>query len=569
MNAQHARAIVVVTCAFLAAHPARAADRLTDRPFAMRSPVIAAHGMTASAHPLASQIGIDILKAGGNAVDAAIAMNAALGLMEPTGCGIGGDLFAIVWDAKTASLHGLNGSGRSGSGLTLDSLRARGLKQIPELGGVPVTVPGTVDAWFELHRKFGRLPMREILAPAIRYAREGHPVPPVIAFYWQRGLRRFAEYPGWQATYAPGGKTPAAGDVFRNPDLAATYEIIARRGRDGFYRGDVARRIEAAVHAAGGAISQADLAAHTSTWVQPLSTNYRGYDVWELPPNTQGIAALQILNLLEPHDLAAMGHNSIATLHLMVEAKKIAYEDRARWYADPAFAPAPLERLISKAYARERAKLFDPGRAATTIPAGDAALRTGDTTYLTVVDGDRNCVSLIQSNYRGFGSGVVPEGAGFCLQDRGNLFALDPAHPNAYAPGKRPFHTIIPAFVTRDGRPLFSFGVMGGDVQPQGHVQVLCNIVDFGMNVQEAGDAARFHHEGSSEPTGEVMEQGGVLHLERGVATEVVRGLVLKGHRITESFGSFGGYQGIWIDHERGVLLGGTESRKDGSAIGY
>jgi gamma-glutamyltranspeptidase/glutathione hydrolase len=548
---------------------AAAADRLTDRSFAMRSPVIATHGMVASAHPLASQIGIDILKSGGNAVDAAIAVNAALGLMEPIACGIGGDLFAIVWDSRTRRLYGLNGSGRAAGGWTLDSLRARGLERVPELGGVPVTVPGTVDAWFELHKRFGKLPMRNILAPAIRYARDGHPVPPVIAFYWQRGVGRFADFPAWQSTYAPGGKAPAAGDVFRNPDLAATYAAIARRGRDAFYRGDLAQRIATAVRAAGGVLAVEDLAAHTSTWVEPLSTQYRGYDLWELPPNTQGVAALQMLNMLEPYDLRAMGHNTAATLHLMVEVKKIVYEDRARWYADPAFAPAPLERLLSKAYARERAKLFDPARAATRIPAGDADLRTGDTTYLTVVDAERNCVSLIQSNYRGFGSGVVPERGGFCLQDRGNLFTLDPAHPNAYAPGKRPFHTIIPAFVTRDGEPVFSYGVMGGDVQPQGHVQVLVNIVDFGMNVQEAGDAARFHHEGSSEPTGEVMQTGGVLHLESDVPAEVVRELTLKGHRVTESFGSFGGYQGIWIDHARGVLLGATESRKDGAAIGW
>lgn len=546
-----------------------AGDRLTDRPFASRSPVYATHGMVATAHPLASRIGIEILEQGGTAVDAAIAVNAALGLMEPTGCGIGGDLFAIVWDAKTRTLHGLNGSGRAGSGLTLDSLRARGLTEMPALGGVPVTVPGTVDAWFELHRRFGKLPMQTLLEPAIRAARDGHVVPPVIAFYWQRGPRRFADYPNWLATYAPGGKAPGAGDVFRNPDLAATYELIARRGRDGFYRGDLAARIAAAVQRAGGSIATADLAAHKSTWVEPLSTNYRGYDVWELPPNTQGVAALQMLNMLEPYDLASMGHNSAATLHLMVEAKKIAYEDRARWYADPEFAPAPLQQLVSKAYARERGKLFDPQRAATRIAPGDAQLRTGDTTYFTVVDADRNCVSLIQSNYMGFGSGVVPDRSGFCLQNRGNLFALDSAHPNVYAPHKRPFHTIIPALVTRDQQPVFTFGVMGGDVQPQGHVQVLCNIVDFGMNVQEAGDAPRFHHEGSSEPTGEIMRDGGTLHLESGVPADVVRDLVLKGHRITESFGTFGGYQGIWIDHARGVLIGATESRKDGCALGF
>jgi gamma-glutamyltranspeptidase/glutathione hydrolase len=544
-------------------------DRITDRAFTTRSPVVAVHGMAASAHPLATQIGIDILKAGGNAVDAAIAMNAALGLMEPVSCGVGGDLFAIVWDAKTQKLYGLNASGRAGSGATLEDLRQRGLTKMPELGGVPVTVPGCVDGWFELHRRFGKLPMAKLLEPAIRSAREGHPVPPVIAFYWQRGVRRYADYPEWQATYAPGGRAPQVGDIFRNPDLATTYERLAGGGRDAFYKGELAERIAAAVQKYGGSITVADLAAHTSTWVEPVSTNYRGWDVWELPPNTQGVAALQMLNMLERYDLKSMGFGTTATLHLMVEVKKLAYEDRARYFADADFAPAPLERLLAKPYAAERLQLFDATRAARAIPPGDAALRHGDTTYLTVVDADRNAISLIQSNYMGFGSGVVPAGAGFTLQDRGNLFNLDASHPNAYAPHKRPFHTIIPAFVTREGRPVFSFGVMGGDMQPQGHVQVLCNILDFGMDVQEAGDAPRWHHEGSSEPTGEVMQDGGVLHLESGFAPEVVRELVQKGHRITADVGGYGGYQGIWIDAVRGVLLGASESRKDGCAIGY
>jgi len=549
--------------------PASAADRLTDRSFTMRSPVVATHGMVASAHPLATQIGIDILKAGGNAVDAAIAVNAALGLMEPVSCGVGGDLFAIVWDAKTQKLHGLNGSGRASGSLTLEQLRARGVEKMPPFGGLPVTVPGTVDAWIELHKRFGKLPLPKLLEPAIRYAREGHPVPPVIAFYWQIGVRRYADFPEWQATYAPGGAAPQAGEIFHNPDLASTYEKIAKGGRDAFYKGEIARRIAVAVQKYGGAITEEDLAAHTSTWVEPASTSYRGYDVWELPPNTQGIAALQILNLLENFDLKAMGFGTLETLHLMVEAKKIVYEDRAKYYADPEFAKTPLTALLSKTYAKQRLEHYDPRRAQRRIPAGDVDLRDGDTTYLTVVDADRNAVSLIQSNYRGFGSGVVPEGCGFTLQDRGELFNLDPTHANAYGPGKRPFHTIVPAFVTRGGKPVFSFGVMGGDMQPQGHVQVLCNLIDFGMDVQEAGDAPRFHHEGSSEPTGEVMADGGELHLESGFAPEVVRGLALKGHRITHSLGSYGGYQGIWIDHERGVLLAGSESRKDGCAIGY
>jgi gamma-glutamyltranspeptidase/glutathione hydrolase len=502
-------------------------------------------------------------------VDAAIAVNAALGLMEPVACGVGGDLFAIVWDAKTGKLHGLNGSGRAGSRFTLEQLRAQGLTSVPQWGGLPVTVPGTVDAWMELHARFGKLPLAKLLEPAMRYARQGHPVAPVIAFYWQRGVRRYADFPEWQATYAPGGKAPAAGDVFRNPDLAATYEKIARSGRRGFYEGEVAKRIVETTQKYGGSLTLDDLAAHRSTWVEPLSTNYRGWDVWELPPNTQGIAALQLLNLLEPHDLRAMGFGTAPTLHLMVEMKKIVYEDRARYYADPDFAQMPLERLLSKEYAVQRAKLFDPARAARSIAPGDLPLRVGDTTYLTVVDADRNAVSLIQSNYGGFGSGVVPAGCGFTLQNRGNLFNLDPAHANAYAPRKRPFHTIVPAMVTQNGKAVFSYGVMGGDMQPQGHVQVLCNIVDFGMDVQEAGDAPRWHHEGSSEPTGEVMQDGGTLNLESGLPADVVRDLALKGHRITENPGVYGGYQGIWIDWERGVLIGGTESRKDGCALGY
>ncbi|MFQ5599095.1 MAG: gamma-glutamyltransferase [Candidatus Krumholzibacteriia bacterium] len=551
------------------ASTATPADRLTGRQDAMRSPVIAPHGMVASAHPLATRIGVGILEAGGTAVDAAIAVNAALGLMEPTGSGIGGDLFAIVWDARAQQLYGLNASGRAPRGSTLEGLRARGLTEMPPFGALPVTVPGAVDGWFELHDRFGKLPMKDLLAPAIRYAREGHPLPPVIAFYWSRGPKRYADFPEFLKTYAPGGRAPRAGEIFRNPNLADTYEKIARRGRDVFYSGDIARRIVDALQRHGGAMTLEDLAAHTSTWVQPVSTSYRGYDVWELPPNTQGIAALQMLNMLEHYDLESMGHNSVETLHLMVEVKKIVYEDRARYYADPEFADLPLASLISRSYAAERLKLFDPQRAQRRIPAGDLPLQTGDTTYLTVVDSERNAVSLIQSNYWGFGSGVVPEGTGFCLQNRGNLFSLDPQHANAYAPGKRPFHTIIPGFVTRDGKPVFSFGVMGGGMQPQGHVQVLCNIIDFGMNVQEAGDAPRFRHTGSTEPTGGPMQDGGRLHLESGIAPEVVRELMLKGHRVTHRVGGYGGYQGIWIDHENHVLIGATESRKDGMALGY
>jgi gamma-glutamyltranspeptidase/glutathione hydrolase len=550
-------------------------DRVTGRSFATRSEVIAKHGMAATSHPLATQIAIDILKKGGSAVDAAIAANAALGLMEPTSNGIGGDLFAIVWDAKTRKLHGLNASGRSPFGLTREYFIEKGMDRIPRLGPLPISVPGCVDGWFELHGKFGKLPMSEVLAPAIQYAREGFPVSELIAYYWGRsgGLRR---YDGFEQTFLPNGKAPAKGEIFRNPALASTLEKIGVGGRDAFYKGELADVMDAFCQRVGCFLRKRDFAEHTSTWVEPVSTNYRGYDVWELPPNGQGIAALQMLNILEGFDLRAMGHNTAAYLHHQLEAKKLAYEDRARFYADPDFANIPIKRLISKAYAKQRRKLIDPRRAARRYPPGDitlaradAKLRDGDTIYLTVADKDRNMVSLIQSNYRGFGSGLCPDGLGFCFQDRGELFTLDENHPNTYEPHKRPFHTIIPAFVTKDGQPFMSFGVMGGDMQPQGHVQVLCNIVDFGMNLQEAGDAARYHHTGSSEPTGTVMTDGGTVALESGIPHEIRRALARLGHRLRLRIGPYGGYQAIRYDAENDVYIGASESRKDGQAAGY
>ncbi len=445
-------------------------DRITGRAFSTRSEVIAPHGMAATSHPLATQIALDILKGGGSAVDAAIAANAALGLMEPTSCGIGGDLFAIVWDSRTRKLHALNASGRSPHELTLAELNGRGLKTIPDFGPLPVTVPGCVDGWAELHAKFGRLPLKDILAPTIRYAREGHPVSELIAYYWAIGGRTLREHPGFAETFLPGGRAPAKGEMYRNPALAATLEKIAAGGRDAFYKGDLADAMDAYCRRIGCYLRKRDLAEHTSTWVEARSTNYRGYDVWEIMPNTQGLAALQMLNILEGFDLKSMGHNSPAYLHTLIEAKKLAYEDRARYYADPDFAKIPLDWLLSKDYAAERRTLINLERAATRYPAGiapaaagaadaamlaraDAALRGCDTIYLTVADKDRNMVSLIQSNYRGFGSGLCPDGLGFCFQDRGALFNLDESHPNAYAPHKRPFHTIIPAFITRDGKP--------------------------------------------------------------------------------------------------------------------
>jgi len=537
-----------------------------------RSEVIATQGMAATSQPLATQVALDILKRGGTAVDAAIAANAAIGLMEPTGSGVGGDLFAIVWDAKSGKLHGLNASGRSPRSLTLEQLRAElrklGVSTIPRTGPLPVSVPGAVDGWFELHSRFGRLPMKELLQPAISYARNGFPVTEVIAQGWAANARVLSKYPNFAETFMPGGKPPAKGDIFRNPRLADTLSAIAEGGRDAFYKGEIAQRIERYMRANGGYLTASDLAAHRSEWVEPVSTNYRGYDVWELPPNTQGVAALDMLNIQEPYDLKSMGFGSAEYLHVFIEAKKLAFEDRARYYGDPEFSKIPLGRLLSKEYAARRRALIGE-KAALTYPVDNQAVDHGDTIYMTVADSAGNMVSLIQSNYRGMGSGMVPDGCGFSLQDRGELFSLQDGHPNVYAPGKRPFHTIIPAFVTRNGKPWLSFGVMGGAMQPQGHVQILVNLIDFGMNLQEAGDAPRARHDGSSEPTGEVMRDGGQVVLEQGFSPAVVKALEARGHKVTvENDGDFGGYQAI-RRNEQGVYFGASESRKDGAAQGY
>jgi gamma-glutamyltranspeptidase/glutathione hydrolase len=548
--------------------PLHAGDRSTGLAFATRSEVFAQHGMAATSHPLATQAALDILKAGGSAVDAAIAANACLGLMEPTGNGIGGDLFAIVWDPKSKKLHGLNASGRSPKSLTLEYFQQQGLKSIPPRGPLPVSVPGTVDGWFELHGKFGRLPIKQVLAPAIGYARDGHPVSETIAYYWARSVPLLSPYPGFKEQFTIGGRAPAKGEVWKNPHLARTLEKIAEGGRDAFYKGDIARAVADYIKAQGGFLSYEDLAAHHGEWVEPVSTRYRGYDVWELPPNSQGIAALQMLNILEGYDLRAMGFGSPGHLHVLTEAKKLAFEDRAKYYADPAFVKQPVRELVSKAYAKQRRKLLDLNKAAKRYDAGNPALRDGDTIYLTTADQDGMMVSLIQSNYRGMGSGMTPPGLGFILQDRGELFSLEPGQNNTYAPAKRPFQTIIPAFITKDGAPWLSFGVMGGDMQPQGHVQIVLNLIDFGMNLQEAGDAPRMYHTGSSEPTGEVMADGGMLYLESGFAPETVRELVNRGHAVgATSPGAYGGYQAI--KREKGVYVGASESRKDGHAAGY
>ncbi len=546
-----------------------AADRITGPTWATRSEVIAANGMVATSHPLAAQIGVDILEKGGTAVDAAIAVNAALGLMEPTGSGIGGDLFALVWDASSGKLFGLNASGAAPSAHTLQLFREQGLKQVPYRGPLSWTVPGCVAGWFALHERFGGLPMKTLLQPTITYARQGFPLTELIAHYWSLSVAAFKDYANFQQLYAPDGRAPAKGDIFRNPQLADTLARIAESGADAFYRGAIAQRMVEYSNRVGGHFSHQDLAACTPRWEEPLSVDYRGHRVWELPPNGQGIAVLQMLAMLERIDVAALEHNTADYLHTLVEIKKLVYEDRAKFYADPAFADVPIRELISAGYAESRLKRFDPRRSARVVPAGNPRLETGDTVYLTVVDRHRNVVSLIQSNYGGFGSGNVPDGLGFCIQNRGALFSLEEGHANVVAPGKRPFHTIIPAMVTRDGKPVFTFGVMGGAMQPQGHVQILCNILDFGMNIQAAGDAPRFRHSGSSQPSGEIMRDGGVLHLESGVPWAVVRALIEKGHRIAPDPGGYGGYQGIWIDHQRGILLGGSESRKDGCALGY
>lgn len=561
------RHVVFITSFLLINMCIHGQDRITGLPFATRSEVIARNGMAATSQPLATQVALDILKSGGNAIDAAIAANAVLGLMEPTGCGIGGDLFTIIWDAESLQLYGLNASGRSPAALTLSWFKEHGYQQIPPLGPLPVTVPGCVDGWFEMHRRFGSLPMTYILRPAIDYAREGFPVSELIAYYWQRNARSLMHYPGFAGIFMPGGSAPAKGEIFKNPFLAGTLEKIATMGRDVFYKGEIADSIGDYMKRNGGFLTREDLAAHTSEWIEPVSVNYRGYDVWELPPNGQGIAALQILNILEGYDIQSMGQQSAGYLHILTEAIKLVFEDRANYYADPGFSRIPVSWLISKDYAALRRSLISPDTAALMVSPG--VPEQGNTIYLTVADREGNMVSLIQSNYRGMGSGMTPGKLGFVLQDRGELFSLQEGHPNVFEPGKRPFHTIIPAFITRNGQPWISFGVMGGSMQPQGHVQIVVNLIDFGMNLQEAGDAPRIRHGGSSEPTGEKMMDGGILFMESGFPPETIRELEKKGHTIRFSDGNFGGYQAIMRDTVTGVYYGASESRKDGQAAGY
>ena len=549
-----------------------AQDRTYGKVGATRSQVIAQNGMAATSHPLSTQVALDVLKAGGNAVDAAIAASAMEGVVEPHVNGIGGDLYAIVWDAKTKKLHGLNGSGRSPKSLTLAEFKKRGITHIPSYGPLPVTVPGCVDAWFELHKKFGSMPMNKLLENAVSYARNGFPVHAELAALLPRIPALYSNFPNVVQHYSLNGKLPQEGDIFKNPNLANTLERIGKEGRDVFYKGDMARVMDAFMKKNGGFLAYEDLAGHTSTWVEPVSVNYRGYDVWELPPNGQGIAVLQMLNILEGYDFSKIKLGSAEHIHLFTEAKKLVFEDRAKYYADIEFAKIPVKSLISKEYAAERRKLINPNKASVSIDAGNPALKDGDTIYMTIADKEGNMVSLIQSNYRGFGSGMMPDGLGFILHDRGELYSLKEGENNTYAPGKRPFHTIIPAFVTKDGQPMMSFGVMGGAFQPLGHVQIVMNVIDFGLNVQEAGDFPRMNHQGSSEPTGEKMEAtGGMITLESGYSYEVIRELLEKGHQVgyTNAPSAYGGYQCIRYDAVRKVYFGASESRKDGQVAGY
>jgi gamma-glutamyltranspeptidase/glutathione hydrolase len=561
---------------------AHASDRNIPTPYrAGRSVTYATHGMVATSHPLAVQIGLDVLQRGGNAIDAAIATDAAMGLVEPMSCGIGGDLYAIIWDAKSQKLYGLNASGRSPYAASIDAMLARvpgrdkasdkdQVPQIPLFGPLPWSVPGCVDGWETMRGRFGSMPLADLLAPSIRYAEEGFPVTEVIAGYWQKAADRLRRYPESARTYLPGGQAPRAGDIFKNPDLAASYRQIAQGGRDAFYRGPIAQAIVQFSEKSGGLFSLRDFAEHQSTWVEPVSTSYRGRQVWELPPPGQGIAVLQMLNILSGYDLSKMRPPSADFWHLFLEAKKLVYADRAHYYADPDFAHVPVAQLLSPAYADLRRRLIRMDKAQTNIDAGDTRLSRGDTIYLCVVDKDRNCVSLIQSNYYGFGSAMVPDHLGFALQNRGNLFALDPHHANRLEPHKRPFHTIIPALVTQQGKPWLVFGVMGGDMQPQGHVEVLCNLIDFGMNLQEAGEAPRLEHNGSATPTGLAgAANGGTVLAEPGIGAEVLAELTRRGHKIEPTKTNGGGYQAIMIDPKTNVLAGASEARKDGCAAGY
>jgi gamma-glutamyltranspeptidase/glutathione hydrolase len=530
-----------------------------------RSTVACRNGIVCASEPLAAMAGVDILKAGGHCVDAAIAVNAMLGLTEPAMNGIGGDLFAIVWDEAAGKLVGLNASGRAPARWTLEQAASLQLREIPSQSPLAWSVPGCVSGWSMLSERFGRIPLGRCLAPAIETADAGFPLAPISSEYFSD-----LESPdsSLAEVYAPAARPLQFGDVFSNASLAHSYRLIAEGGADAFYEGEIAEKIVTTSARLGGFISLDDLAAHESDWVDPISTSYRGYEVWELPPNGQGIAVLQMLNLLEHFDIASLAENSVEHLHLFVEAKRLAYADRARYYADPDFAAVPVAELISKDYAASRVGLIDPRRAASSLPPGDVPVG-GDTVYLTVADGDGNMISLIQSIYGSFGSRICPDGTGFAMQNRGIAFSLDPDHPNRLEPRKRPFHTIIPGFVTRAARPVIAFGVMGGDFQPQGQVQVLMNMLDFRMSPQEASDQPRASHEGNAGFRGEAPSGNGQVFLEKGISSTTRAGLTALGHTVSDSTPAWGGYQAIWREDDPLRYFGGSDARKDGGAFGY
>lgn len=559
-------------------------DRITGAPFAGRSTVWGANGAAATAHPAATLIGIDTLRRGGSAVDAAIAINAALGFLEPVANGIGGDAFCMLWDPAQRKVVGLNGSGNSPRGLSLETARSRANADgyLPSYGAVTVNVPGTVDAWWSAHQRYGKLPWRDVLLPVAELCEQGVPVPQVIAYYLERNMaifdrssRLIEENDNRKLVYAPAGRVPGVGEMFANPFLGRTYRMIAEGGRDAFYDGPLAEAIERYFRRIGGWMTRADLAAHHTEWVEPIRTTYRGVEVYGLGPNTQGLSTNQILNVCEQFDLAGMGFQSAASIHHQAEAKRLAFEDRARFFADQRFAAAPVEWLNSKAYAAERARLIRPDRVMDRVFPGDAPTQ-GDTTYFSVADSDGMMVSWIQSNYRGMGSGLAPDDGerplGFMFQDRGELFSLKDGSPNLYAPGKRPFHTIIPGFACRDGEPWMAFGVMGGGMQPQGQAQIIINMVDYGLEPQAAGDAPRWQHEGSSEPTGQPAEGTGVLHLETGVPEATKAQLAAMGWTLGPPNGGFGGYQNVVRQPNPGgrwTYGAASEMRKDGIALAY
>lgn len=535
-----------------------------------RSTVVCRNGVVATSQSVASTVGVDILKAGGNAVDAAVAASAMMSVVEPMSCGPGGDLFAILWVEADKKLYGLNASGRSPYAWNREEAKKRGYDEaLPELGPLTWSVPGCVSGWDALQHRFGKLSFKKVLAPAVEYAREGFPVTEIIADGFRGAAHGFKDFPNAARTYLIDGKPPQFGQVFANPDIAHFFEILMRDGAEAFYRGEIAERIVRYSQERGGRFSLKDFEDHEATWVNPVSTSYRGFDLWEIPPNGQGIAALQIANILETFDIPSLSPNSAEHLHLFIEAKKLAFEDRAVYYADMDHADVPLERLISKEYGRSRARLIDRKRASTSVKPGDLD-GSKDTIYLCAADGEGNMVSLIQSIYWGWGSREIPTGLGFCLQNRGRSFNLDPKHRNTLEPHKRPFHTIIPGFLTRAGRPTCAFGVMGGDMQPQGHAQVLMNMIDFHMSPQQAGEQPRVQHFGSSNPWGGTMVAGGRVGLEYGIDKEVAERLAEMGHVIASTGGGrYGGYQCIRREDEPLRYFAGSDPRKDGSAVGY